>query len=306
MTLLPFRVIFIAFLLFGHAPGVSAQSTDLRQDKAFFQKKKTEFDKWLKQNKLDKIFRTDSVGATAQKVTLYLRPAYQGAHVCDSIQSAWNKLEQANRKVNGQYFHERLLHKWAFLAELHQDQAEVIVRCHKPAHFQAKISARNGKIPVEMITPRSGMVVNVSTPATLQGVNNGDNTALILGKKLSVVCNTARQFLIKFYKPKGTPILWKARVDTSYSTYDEFIIEASHLNHEICPDGYFEYHRIYVRGLQKGDDVEISWEFQGKYGSGILFPPRKNDYTDMEQDYKNNLDEYQKRLFKQLTDYLRR
>jgi len=88
MTLRPFRVIFIAFLLFGHAPGVSAQSTDLRQDKAFFQKKKTEFDKWLKQNKLDKIFRTDSVGATAQKVTLYLRPAYQGAHVCDSIQSA--------------------------------------------------------------------------------------------------------------------------------------------------------------------------------------------------------------------------
>ncbi len=306
MTFRPFRVILLAFLLLAHAPGVSAQAADLRQDKAFLLKKKADFDKWLQQNKLDKILRADSVGVTAQRATIYLRPAYRGKHVCDSIQCAWNKLEQANRKVNGQFFHERLLHKWAFLAELHHDQAEVVVRCHSPAHFQAKISAKNGKIPVEMRAPRSSTVLEVQTPATMQGVNNGDNLGLIPGKKLSAVCNTARQFLIKFYKPKGTPILWRAKVDTSYYAYDEFIVEATHLSHEICPDGYYEYHRVYVKAVQKGDDVEISWEFQGKYGSGILFPPRKNDYADMELDYKKNLDDYQKRLFKQLTDYLRR
>lgn len=306
MTFRPLRVILLAFLLLAHAPGVSAQIADLRQDKIFFQKKKADFDKWLQQNKLDKILRADSIGVTAQRATIYLRPAYRGKHVCDSIQCAWNKLEQANRKVNGQFFHERLLHKWAFLAELHHDQAEVVVRCHSPAHFQAKISSKNGKIPVEMRAPRSAAVLEVQTPATMQGVNNGDNLGLIPGKKLSVVCNTARQFLIKFYKPKGTPILWRAKVDTSYYAYDEFIVEATHLSHEICPDGYYEYHRVYVKAVQKGEDVEISWEFQGKYGSGILFPPRKNDYADMELDYKKNLDDYQKRLFKQLTDYLRR
>lgn len=306
MTLRPLRVISLSFLLFIHAPGVSAQPTDLRQDMAFFQKKKADFDKWLQQNKLDKILKVDSIGATAQRVTLYLKPAYQGNHVCDSIQCAWNKLEQSNRKVNGQFFHERLLHKWAFLAELHHDQAEVIVRCHSPAHFQAKISAKNGKIPAEVRSMRSGAVMEVQIPALMQGVNNGDNLALIPGKKLGAVCNTARQFLIKFYKAKGTPVLWRAKVDTSYYTYDEFIVEATHLSHEICPDGYYEYHRVYVKAVQKGDDVEVAWVFQGKYGSGILFPPRKNDYTDMEQDYKKNLDDYQKRLFKQLTDYLRR
>lgn len=288
------------------APGVRAQkSSDLRQDKTFFQKKQKEFGHWLRQNQLDNIFRADSMAVTAKKVTLFLRPAYDSKKACDSIQCAWTKLEQENRKVNGQFFHERLLHKWAFLTEVHPDQAEVVVRCHDPAHFLAKVYSRDGKVPVEQRSIRSGAVVDVKIPSSLQGVNTGDGKITVPGKKVSAVCGSARRYLTNYYKPKGTPILWKAKVDTSYTTYDEFVLEVTHLNYEICPDGYFEYHRIYVKGLQKGEDVEISWEFQGKYGSGIIFPPRKNDYKDMDLRYKSNLEEYQKRLFKKLTDYLR-
>jgi hypothetical protein len=83
-------------------------------------------------------------------------------------------------------------------------------------------------------------------------------------------------------------------------------MEVSHLSDEICPDGFFEYHRLYLKGVQKGDDVELSWEFQGKYGSGIVFPPRKNDYKDMDPKYKDNLEEYQSHLYKKLLEYLRR
>jgi len=113
-------------------------------------------------------------------------------------------------------------------------------------------------------------------------------------------------YLTQYYKGKGTPILWRAKIDTSFALYDEFVMEVTHLSEEVCPDGYFEYHRIYVKGLQKGDDVELSWEFQAKYGSGIAFPPRKNDYKDMEPKYKEELEEYQNRLFKKLLEYLRR
>ena len=302
-----YRALFLTcFLCLLAAPGARAQkSSDLRQDKNFFQTKQKEFGQWLGQNQLDNIFRADSVAVTAKKVTLFLCPAYSGKQVCDSIQCAWTKLEQANRKINGQFFHERLLHKWAFLAEVHPDQAEVVVRCHEPAHFLAKIYSREGKVPVEQRSVRAGAVADVRTPASLQDANIGDNKLAIPGKKVSAVCSKARRYLTNFYKPKGTPILWKAKVDTSYTTYDEFVLEVTHLNYEICPDGYFEYHRIYVKGVQKGDDVEISWEFQGKYGSGIIFPPRKNDYKDMDLRYKSNLEEYQKRLFKKLTDYLR-
>ena len=301
------RAIFLTCLLCClAAPGARAQkSSDLRQDKVFFTTKRTEFGQWLRQNQLDNIFRADSVAVSTKKVTLFLRPAYSGKQVCDSIQCAWTKLEQANRKVNGQFFHERLLHKWAFLAEVHPDQAEVVVRCHEPAHFLAKIYSREGKVPVEQRSIRSGAVVDVRTPNSLQDANIGDNKLMLPGKKVKTVCTTARRYLTDFYKPKGTPILWKAKVDSSYTTYDEFVLEVTHLNYEICPDGYFEYHRIYVKGLQKGEDVELSWEFQGKYGSGIIFPPRKNDYKDMDLRYKSNLEEYQKRLFKKLTDYLR-
>jgi len=301
-----FRLIFtiLLFVTIFCVP-LSAQSADLRNDKAFFLKKKTEFNQWLRQNQLDKVLRADSVAVSAQKVTLFLLPAYQGKHVCDSIQCAWDKLEKANRKVNGQFFHERLLHKWAFLAEIHDDQAEVIVRCHEPAHFQAKIYSRDGKVPVEQRNIRSATVLDVSLPGSLQGVNTGDNKTIIQGKKVGPVCSAARRYLTNVYKTKGTPVLWKAKIDTSYAARDEFVLEVTHLSYEICPDGFFEYHRIYVKGLQKGDDVELSWEFQGKYGSGIIFPPRKNDYKDMELRYKTSLDDYQRKLFKKLLDNLR-
>lgn len=285
---------------------VEAQTnTDLLQDKAFFRKKRNDFNVWLRQNHLEGIFRADSVAVSARKATLYLRPAHDSKQVCDSLQCAWNLLEQTNKKVNGQFFHERLLHKWAFLSELPPGQAEVVVRCHEPAHFLAKVYSRDGKVPVEQRNIRGGTVSEVQLPTSLQGVNTGDNKITVSGKKVSAVCNSARRYLTNFYKMKGTPILWKAQVDTSYTAYDEFVLEVSHLSYEICPDGFFEYHRIYVKGLQKGDDVELSWEFQGKYGSGIIFPPRKNDYKDMDLRYKSNLEEYQKRLFKKLTDYLR-
>ena len=301
-----FRLIFLLCLLaFSPQTGLWGQSADLRQDKAFFQKKRVEFGQWLRQNKLDRIFRADSVAVTNQKVTLFLRPAHDSKHVCDSIQAAWEQLEKANRQVNGQYFHERLLHKWAFLAEVREDQAEVIVRCHQPAHFLVKVTSKNGQIPVEGRTLRSGEVIEVSLLPSLNGVNSGDNTATVVGKKVGPTCAKARRYLVNLYEGKGTPILWKARVDSSYTTFDEFVLEITHLNNEICPDGYFEYHRLYVKGLQKGDDVELSWEFQGKYGSGIIFPPRKNDYKDMDLRYKTNLEEYQRHLFKKLLDYLR-
>ena len=286
-------------------PQVGAQRSDLRQDEAFFRKKQKEFGQWISQNNLAHIFRADSVAVSSRKVTLFLRPAFDSKQACDSIQCAWEKLEKANRGVNGQYFHERLLQKWAFLAEIHPDQAEVVVRCHDPAHFLAKVYSRRGKIPVEQRNVRSTTVAEVRMPSSLQGVNTGDNKIVVRGKKVGAVCNSARRYLANYYKPKGTPILWRARVDTSYTTYDEFLMEVTHLSYEICPDGFFEYHRIYVKGLQKGDDVELSWEFQGKYGSGIIFPPRKNDYKDMDLRYKSSLEDYQRHLFKKLTDYLR-
>lgn len=301
MLLRPFRVIFLFCLL----PSFAVRAQDLRADRAFFQKKKSEFNGWLRQNHLGNILRADSVAVSAQKVTLFLRPTYNGRRTCDSLQCAWQGLERNNRLVNGQFFHERLLHKWAFLAEIHEEQAEVVVRCHDPAHFQAKMYNRNGRIPVEERNIRSGAVLEMKLPATMQGINSGDNTTLLRGKNLGQVCTKARRWLVSTYKDKGTPVLWRAKVDSSYTAYDEFVLEVTHLNYEICPDGFFEYHRIYVKGLQKGDDVELSWEFQGKYGSGIIFPPRKNDYKDMELHYKSELDEYQKRLFKKMLDYLR-
>lgn len=284
----------------------AADGQDLRNDKAFFEKKRIEYNHWLKRNQLGHILRADSISTSARKTTIFLRPTYNGRRTCDSLQCTWQRLEKSNKLVNGQAFHERLLHKWAFLAEVHEDQAEVVVRCHDPAHFRAIIYSKNGRVPVEERNIRSGAMLEMQVPASLQGINTGDNTYLFRGKNVNDVCTNARRWLVNCYKDKGTPVLWKSKLDTSYVAYDEFVLEVTHLSYEICPDGYFEYHRIYVKGVQKGEDVELTWEFQGKYGSGILFPPRKNDYKDLELKYKSNLEEYQSRLFKRLIDHLRR
>lgn len=300
------RVLLLVFLsAFGVMPHALCQSVDLRKDVAFFRKKMPEYQQWLKANKLHRTFLVDSVGVTAQQVTLFLKPAYRGKHVCDSIQCAWNQLEQQNKRYNGQAFHERLLHKWAFLAEVREEQAQVVVRCHNPPHFMARVVSSKGKARVEERNLRSATVVSVETPTALAGINTGENNAIIPASKVSAVCNKARQFLTKYYNGKGTPILWKAQIDDSYAFWDEFILEVTHLSNEIISDNYFEYHRVYIKGIQKGDDVELTWEFQGKYGSGILFPPRKNDYKDLETKYKSNLEAYQKKMFKKLLDYLR-
>ena len=303
MAICPTRVLILTCLICSFS-AVSAQ--DLRSDKAFFNKKRAEYNQWLRRNHLGHILRADSISVASNRVALFLRPTYSGKRTCDSLQCAWQSLERANKMLNGQTFHERLLHKWAFLAEVHDDQAEIVVRCHDPAHFMAKTYSKNGRIPVEERNIRSGNIIELDLPNSMQGINTGENTYLFRGKNVSTLCTNARLWLVNYYKDKGTPVLWKAKVDTSYTTYDEFVLEVTHLNYEICPDGYFEYHRVYVKGLQKGEDVELSWEFQGKYGSGIIFPPRKNDYKDLELHYKSNLEEYQNRLFKKLLDYLRR
>jgi hypothetical protein len=302
-------ILFCLLLLPAFAPDVAAQNTttDLRKDMPFFRKKQKEFNDWLRRNQLGHIFRADSVAATAKKVTLFIRPAYNSHRACDSLQCAWNHLDARNMQQFDQHFYDRLLHKWAFLSEVHEAQCEVIVRCHEPAHFMARISNRQGDISItDGRNVRSAAVMQVSLPGSLESINVGDSGTLLRGQKASSVCRKARTYLAQHYKNKGTPILWRARIDTSFVLYDEFVMEVTHLSDEICPDNYFEYHRIYLKGVQKGDDVEISWEFQGKYGSGIAFPPRKNDYKDMDTKYKENLEEYQNHLFRQLLEYLRR
>lgn len=278
---------------------------DLRMHENFFRARMRDYQQWLTLTELDRIFYADSVAVSSQKVTLFLRAAYQGAQVCDSLQCAWERLEQENFRQYGQYFRERLLRKWAFLAEIHEEQAEVVVRCHEPAHFLMRIRSDSGRILREGRSVRGSTVqVSLPTATALQGINLGEGKATIPGQQAPAVSAKARRFLINHYKPKGTPILWRARIDTTFATFDEFVLEVTHLSHEICPDGYYEYHRITVWCVQRGPDTELTWEFQGKYGSGILFPPRKNDYKDLSLRYKDNLEDYQRRLFKRLVFHL--
>ncbi len=83
---------------------VSAQGLDLRKDAPFFRAKVPEFQAWLRQNQLDGVLVADSVAVSSRKVTLFLRSAYKGARVCDSLQCAWDRLEKTNFRVQWPVF----------------------------------------------------------------------------------------------------------------------------------------------------------------------------------------------------------
>ncbi|MCS7037188.1 MAG: hypothetical protein RMJ33_08410 [Saprospiraceae bacterium] len=301
-------LVFLAGMVIAASSITFAQSPleeDLRMHEDFFRARMRDYQQWLTYAELDRVLYADSIAVSQQRVTLFLRAAHQGERVCDSLQCAWERLEQENFRRYGQYFRERLLRKWAFLAEIHEEQAEVVVRCHEPAHFLMRIRSDRGRILRDWRSVRGSVFqVHLPTFTAFQNINLGEGKAIIPGQQAPAVSAKARRFLINHYKPKGTPILWRARIDTSFVTFDEFVLEVTHLSHEICPDGYYEYHRITVWCAQRGPDTELTWEFQGKYGSGILFPPRKNDYKDLSLRYKDNLEEYQQRLFKRLVYHL--
>ncbi len=303
-----FNLLFWVLLAVSASPVCGQVAEDLRHDALFFRKELPEFQQWLAENGLAKVFVADSVATSASRATLFLRPKFCGRNVCDSVQSAWNQLELGNRDLNGRFFHERLLSKWAFLAEVREDQAEVVVRCHTPAHFLARIYGRaDGSVPVEGRSVRSALQLDVQLPeASIVKANTGDNQTLLRGCRVVPTCAKAKRFFVLWYKNKGTPVLYSAQVDTTYSFEDEFVVEVTKLSYEICPDGFFEFHRVHVSGQQQGEDVLLRWEFQGKYGSGIIFPPRKNNYKDMDLRYRTELESYQRTLFRRLLDYLRR
>ncbi len=126
----------------------------------------------------------------------------------------------------------------------------------------------------------------------------------------SQLMHTIRTYLYNYYKDKGTPLLYNAQIDTSNIFQNECIIEITHLSNEILDKGYFEYIKFGVEiekekeRLDKEDILIIHFDIQGKFGSGVFFAPRKNDYKNIEIHYPLELIEYEQLMRKKIKDYI--
>ena len=196
------------------------------------------------------------------------------------------------------------------LTELPTDSMEIVLHCQDPAHFKVRIYGDpDGRILTEEQNLKSLGSDIIKIPYNqLKSIHTGGRLDS-LGKHETVgkVRQSIGDFLLnRWYKGKGTPILYNVRIDTSRSYYHEFTWEFSRLSHEVLEEGFYEYHRIKIEVQNRNNNIEISWQFTGKYGAGVLFPPRKNDYKLMEINYKREEEDYETKLFKKITEHLQK
>lgn len=302
----------ISFFLFVFfLPGLLLSQVDFRKDAGFFRNQEQEFQHWLEANELHLVFRTNGLDIQSDKVTVFLTYAGEAPR-CDFLQNAWESAEKVFNKEHHfeQLFHEKLLDTWSVLTELSPKKVEIIVRCADDGLFNVRIFGESdGRILAEE-NDRKAMG-NGTIPIPFEGLKEVYTGGHLdsLARKLTVRkvrLAVADYLLNQWYKGKGTSILYNVRIDTLNSYFTEFTWEFSRLSNEVLEDGYFEYHRIHIQVQERNDKLELSWQFTGKYGSGILFPPRKNDYKLMETYYKEELENYEKTLFKKITEFLQK
>ena len=298
-------------LVFFSFNGLFAQH-DLRQDEAFFASQMQEYQTWLDSTGLDNFFKTERISVTPERLTLHLGSAAVPPS-CDSLEAVWEQIGSAFDKEHQhkQLFHEKLLETWSVMTELPTDSMEIQLDCGDPAKFNVRIHGEaDGRILFDEQNQQSLGSGTITIPFNqLRDIHTGGRLDS-LGKKRTV--RQVRIFIADYlrkvhYNGKGTPVLYNVRIDTSMSYYNEFTWEFTHLSHEVLEDeGFYEYHRIKIEVQDRNNQLEIGWQFTGKFGSGILFPPRRNDYKLMATYYPDKEKEYEDDLFKKIIEHLKK
>jgi hypothetical protein len=271
---------------------------------SFFQSQSVEMNKWLKEYFPKGQLRAKAIVTDSSTVTLQLMPADTLHSSCATTQFAWETAEKNHTTTD---FNQRVLLRWAFLAEINPDQAKVEVKCHEPAHFYRHISMPKGST-----IHTDGRSVRAIAPVVLPFGPKDETTKSSDGSELAVtlkghnavqVSQKLRQFCQSKYVslPKARYI-WDAVLQFTDISETEFQLEVTYITNVVTSDRYYEYHKIYIVTQQSGENTLINVRLQGKYGSGIIFAPRRNDYKDMETAYKSELAEYRNIFFKQLTN----
>lgn len=304
-----FLIILIFFSLISSSY-VSAQDA-LVKSKDFFLTQFEEYQFWLESNKLGTILSAKNIEIKEDKLVLILTIKNPSNNqTCQEEGKSWGYLESQFNRIHGSkiLLHEKLFKVWEILSEVSSDSLELEILCSSAKRPLLKISStENGRI-TDMrffeenlgdgaFTLKIDHLENLSTGGTIK-FNNQEST-------IKVVRDKIKYFLLDIhYRDKGTPRLFTVRADTSETYYNQLIYKFSHLSHEVLDAGFFEYHIIDIEVENINGKIKVSWSFNGKFGSGIFAPPKRNDYKLIESYYLEDLKIYERKLFRLMEEYL--
>lgn len=280
-----YKILFFLFLTINFFS--FSQNNNFSRDSTFINYKITEFNSWLVESNLSNLIKIKNVEISEE--TIKLNISIERLSEWKSIRLEYDSLYNVN-------FGNFIFSKIAFLLEVPAEALLLnITSTSNDIDDEVDVDIRylNGRIQVtEPITIRGGEIINIKLVnlACLAKDNFQSTTDNI---KLKI-----KDFLVKYYSDKGI-VFGKANCRIM-DDENQIIAEVSNISREILYDCglscYFEMIRINITINKNADMVELNYNFQGKYGSGIFVAPRKFDYKDMELCYKPYLDEYQNKF----------
>jgi hypothetical protein len=251
-----------------------------------------EFKEWLHATSLDTLLAYQSFDTTLGHYTFHLSPAN-----CKVGGKSWEKFSHTFRRTQGSFLEEVLLRKVAFLLEVDLK----LVHLHiQPAYATCRpidywVTWRDDGLTILNSTIKSmGQDDEPISASQIPKIYLGDGDT-ITDQTLDKVRDAIGNQLKAYYAGKGT--FWlSAKIDPTIGT-GELTYEITNISNEILDVGYFERIIIEVKLMKTGSKrLNIRYNVQGKYASGLIWAPRNSEYKDMETKYPYELAKYTKKL----------
>lgn len=290
------RVCLLFFCLWGLSPGAKAQ-TDLTQYQNFFHERTQSYRQWLSAKSLDQVLRFDSFSVSRAKVKVFLGSPLNEHPNPYALSVGWDELEKQYAKKNGGNLKERLFHTLTFELETGRDSVELHLVGQDPDLFHLTIYSEN-KIVLwneQIAFPKAPEEIKIPK-IRLRKVFKSHHDEVPL-QSLDMALLAIEGYLKGYYSTKGA-WWYSAHFDIIRNYEQELVVIITDLRGEILRQEkhYFEYIKILVKAQNNGDNVLITYDLQGKYGSGIFFAPRSSDYKNMEEQYAEALDNYREKM----------
>lgn len=273
-----------------------------------------EYNRWLDDCGLSQYFGANKLVYTGSgSYTLMIEGAT--GYGCDQLNLAWQGMRNAySKQTQGEeLLPKRMMDVLSLLLETDLRMLSITIKCRDSETPFVKIYCEeNGIVRYDesIVGKYGGGTISIPV-IELKKMYRGNTCQCGFLKddsedRVKKVTRAIGYFLNnRWYRGKGTPFLHRVHIDTVSTMRNEFTFEYTHLSNEVI-ERYYEYHRIHVKVQDKGDGmVDITWKFSGKWSSGILLPARRQDYKLMEIDYKEALELYEEKLFKEIENYLR-
>lgn len=285
--------LFIGCLLL--ASGTQAQFSV--SDSIFFEEARIQYQTWLEQCEASKAIVVSGFQMDSNQVTLTLQA---------NTRTEWLTIRSNYFDAKKHRFGKRLLKEMAFYFEVPMDSAAILIECTNDT-YDVNIYKINDEIIIDELF---GLDIRLKSAVPIAFKEVGVSSAgpiIIKNKSLADSKFLKESITGRFqthYQDKKQ--FWNRKAKFEVLELDnEFSIEVTNISKEVLDDfpiGYFEFIIIDVFIEPKGKDVEIIYNFRGKYGSGIFIAPRRSGYKDMNEKYEEYVKRYDKKVRKMLID----